>query len=456
MKRIIAMLLALVVVFGLVACGAKEAPAATEAPKAEAPAAPAATEAPVEDAEPVTIHVMHYMIQGSKADGMVAIQEEFKKLYPNVSFENSAYNQGTDYFPQLQTAIAAGDMPEIMMGNPGLYSDLIENGFVMDLTGNATIEGLGLTQADMGDVSYQGKWYAFPVDFKTWGVYYNKKIFAEQGIEIPTTHEEMVAVCQKLNDAGITPWANWYNDGASVDIEMRDVLWTQAAQNGDYDMFEKLMSGEKKVADYPYFAEALRVWGERISGWARNDATSNGQNEGNEVFLTGQAAMLFQGTWNYGTIEDAKADDFEYGFFFVPTTDTAGAPMNVQVDQAFMVNPEAENAEWAVKFMEFWLTDHMGTWSDYTKQPCITGATTENTTDFLKSILDVKASGNAVGYGEFTAPFSSAYTAAYRKALTAYASWCCTGKATDGVDSVESCIEYMQTLFDEEYAQANL
>ena len=41
MKKIIAMLLALVMVLGLAACGASE-PAATEAPKAETPAAPAA------------------------------------------------------------------------------------------------------------------------------------------------------------------------------------------------------------------------------------------------------------------------------------------------------------------------------------------------------------------------------------------------------------------------------
>ena len=43
-----------------------------------------------------------------------------------------------------------------------------------------------------------------------------------------------------------------------------------------------------------------------------------------------------------------------------------------------------------------------------------------------------------------------------RKALTAYATYCCTGKTTDGVNSVESCIEYMQELFDEEFAQAGL
>ena len=56
MKKIIAMLLALVMVMGLVACGQAPAPAATEAPKADAPAAPAATEAP-KAAEKITLKV---------------------------------------------------------------------------------------------------------------------------------------------------------------------------------------------------------------------------------------------------------------------------------------------------------------------------------------------------------------------------------------------------------------
>ena len=60
MKKLIAMLLALVMVLSLAACGAKtEAPAATEAPKAEAPAATeaAATEAP--KADPITLNIAY-------------------------------------------------------------------------------------------------------------------------------------------------------------------------------------------------------------------------------------------------------------------------------------------------------------------------------------------------------------------------------------------------------------
>ena len=60
MKKLIAMLLALVMVLSLAACGAKtEAPAATEAPKAEAPVATeaAATEAP--KADPITLNIAY-------------------------------------------------------------------------------------------------------------------------------------------------------------------------------------------------------------------------------------------------------------------------------------------------------------------------------------------------------------------------------------------------------------
>lgn len=154
MKKLFALLLVAIMALSMVACGADKT-ATTEAPKTDAPAAPAATQAEttVSD-EPVTIHCLHYMVEGEKSAGFEKIQAAFSEKYPNVTFENSAYSQGTDYFAQLQTAIASGDMPEIMMGNPGLYVDLIEGGYVMDLTGNAVIEGLGLTQADMGDVSY--------------------------------------------------------------------------------------------------------------------------------------------------------------------------------------------------------------------------------------------------------------------------------------------------------------
>lgn len=413
--------------------------------------------------EVITIRTIHYMVEGDKAAGMSKIQALFaekilKEEGKVVKFENSAYSQGTDYWPQLNSSINAQDFYEIMMGNPGLYTDLIKEGYVKDLTGNNVITSLGLTSGDMGDVSFEGKWYAYPVDFKSWGIFYNVKMFEDLGIEVPTTESQLLAACQKLLDNGISPWAEWYADGASVDINMRTVVWTKALANGDKDLFKDLMSGNKTVHDYSYFREALETWARRIGTWARKDAVSNKQTDANEVFISGQAGMLYQGTWNIGSIESLiEGKDFKYSFFLCPTDDSGVAPvLNVQVDQAFMINPKAKNAEYASKFMEYWLTDCMGLWSDESFQPCITGATTENTPPLLLRLLDAKASGKTAGYGDFTVPYTSAFTKAYRTALTAFAAWCVTNETTAGVNSVDTCLNYMQELFNEEIAQAKL
>ena len=411
-----------------------------------------------------TIIVYHYMVEGQKADALEEIEGRFAALHPelNIKWDNRAISQGgsPNYFDALNTGILAGEDITLMMGNPGTYVDLINEGYVLDLTGDPAVMSMGLGAADLADAGLDGHLYAYPVDFKSWGAFYNTKMFAENGWTVPTTKTEMLELCQKIADAGITPWANWYADGASVDIENRIVIWTKAVADGQLDMYVKLMNGEAKIADYPYFKEAIEYWGERLGagkGWARPDAVSNDQTAGNEVFISGQAAMLFQGTWNIGTIEQKIAgSDFEYGFFVVPMDDAGTSYLNTQVDQAFMVNAKSSHVEIGKAFMEYWLGNEMGFWSDATYQPCITGATTENTVPLLKSLLDAKAAGNTSGYGNFDRQLTSAFIGAFRKALTAYATWACTGVETSGVHDADSCIVYMQELFDEEIAQAAL
>lgn len=112
--------------------------------------------------EEITLTVFHYMAQTTKQAGLDAIEAAFTELHPNVKFNNIYYNQGTDYFPQLSTALSSGDQPNIIMGNPGLYPDLVTEGFVMDLSDNEVIKSLNLPSGDLGDVSADGKIYGLP------------------------------------------------------------------------------------------------------------------------------------------------------------------------------------------------------------------------------------------------------------------------------------------------------
>lgn len=449
MKKIIAMALALVMIFALCACGSTAAPAAETKP-AEAPAAETAADAAPE-VKDVTITVFHYMTQTTKQAGLDAVEKAFAEAHPeyNITWDNVFYNQGTDYFPQLQTALASGDQPEIMMGNPGLYPDLVEQGFVADLSDNETIKGLNLPAGDLGDVSADGKIYGFPIDFKTWGVFYNKAIYNQLGLSEPTTYTELLENCQKIADAGIDPWAHAFGDAVFGDIEMRNYIWTKALDAGDNNLFESLMDGSKKLADYPYFADGLNLWAQRLA-WMRDDAMTNDQNAALEVFTSGQAAMMYFGSWGIGDLEAMiEGSDFEYGFFVEPIDDEGGAKLNVQVDQAFMVNPNAENYAVAVEFMEYWVTQGAGSWSAVSLMPLLNGSTADNAPEIVKTLASIKASGNIAHYGDFTKPFNSQFTTDWRTYLTAFAE----SYANGSNQSAEDCLAAMRAKFDQNIAE---
>ena len=450
-KKLAALFLAFVMVLSLAACGAKsDESTATDAPKT---GTPAVTEAPAaEGAKDVKITIFHYMLQTTKAEGLAAVEAAFAAEHPeyNITWENIFYNQGTDYFPQLQTALASGDQPEIIMGNPGLYPDLVEQGYAADLTDNEVIKGLGLPAGDLGDVSANGRIYGFPIDFKSWGVFYNKKIFADLNLSEPTTYTELLNACQTIADAGIDPWAHAFGDAVFGDIEMRNYIWTSALDAGDNDLFAKLMSGDAKLTDYPYFAEGLETWAKRLQ-WMRDDAMVNDQNAALEVFTSGQAAMLYFGTWGIGDLEAMiEGSDFKYGFFVEPIDDEGSAKLNVQVDQSFMVNPNAEGYDVAMEFMEYWVTQG-GVWSDVSKMPLLNGYVSDDASDILKTLASIKASGNIAHYGDFTAPFNSQFTTDWRTYLTAFAESYFNGTN----QSAEECLKNMQAKFDQNIAENN-
>lgn len=108
MKKLMAMLLALVMVLSLVACGGSSAPAATQAPAAEAPAAEApAAEAPAASGEKITINVMSFT---NEVPNMIyrymELHPEFAEKYEVKDVQIST----TDglYEPALDEALAAG------------------------------------------------------------------------------------------------------------------------------------------------------------------------------------------------------------------------------------------------------------------------------------------------------------------------------------------------------------
>ena len=68
-----------------------------------------------------------------------------------------------------------------------------------------------IRETELDTVTIDGGVYGIPMDTQAWGVFYNKELFEQAGIEdVPKTVTELEDCVDKLNDAGITPFAAGY------------------------------------------------------------------------------------------------------------------------------------------------------------------------------------------------------------------------------------------------------
>ena len=178
----------------------------------------AAETAPAYDGSDVTITFYHTM--GSNLTTVLdAYIEEFNKLYPNIHVQYTAVGSYDDVRDQVSTEITVGTQPNIAYCYPdhvALYNlakavqtlDKYIDSDAMVTRADGTTETLGLTaeqKADFIEGYYNegmeygdGKMYTMPLSKSTEVLYYNKTFFDANGISVPTTWDELEAVCAKI------------------------------------------------------------------------------------------------------------------------------------------------------------------------------------------------------------------------------------------------------------------
>lgn len=189
------------------------------------------------DGSEVTIMFYHTMGQ-TLTPVLDSAIERFNKLYPNIHVEYDSVGGYDDVRDQIKTEINAGNQPNIAYCYPdhvALYNmsgavvqlDNLINSEIEITRNDGTTEVLGLTDAQIADFieGYynEGKtfgddfMYTLPMSKSTEVLYYNKTFFEENNLSVPTTWDEMEALCRKIKtiDPQSTPLgydseANWF------------------------------------------------------------------------------------------------------------------------------------------------------------------------------------------------------------------------------------------------------
>ncbi len=128
------------------------------------------------------------------------IVEDFNNSQDEVHVTFNA--TGTNHLEELMTRLATNDVPDITSQLQGYeLASYVEAGYIKDISQEPYLEYIRDTELDT--VTVDGGVYGIPMDTQAWGVFYNKKLFEQAGIEkIPETVSELKDCVDKLNAAG--------------------------------------------------------------------------------------------------------------------------------------------------------------------------------------------------------------------------------------------------------------
>jgi raffinose/stachyose/melibiose transport system substrate-binding protein len=263
----------------------------------------------------------------------------------------------TYYQAQLQSSLQGGTAADIFNANAFDTSVALYNSKnVMQLNG---LTGTNNLDEEFSHISKGGLagWstpdgkvtFGMPVASVMHGVFYNKDIFTQLNLKVPTTMDEfMAALAAVKKDGRYIPLANGTADSWADAVLVYNNM-TPAFRGGEAGR-KALINGTAKFTDPGYVAAF--TWMASLAPYLPPNYQGVGYSDGETLFIQGKAAMRLVGSWEVASIEPAAK--FQVGAFPPPPLQ-AGQKCIVDnlVDMGFMVNSATKNVDQAVKVVKW-------------------------------------------------------------------------------------------------------
>ncbi|GAB2922022.1 MULTISPECIES: extracellular solute-binding protein [unclassified Streptomyces] len=281
---------------------------------------------------------------GSEDKVFKKLAEGFEKKHPkvDVKYVNVPFGEAQNKF---KNAAQAGDgAPDVIRSEVAWTPDFANLGYLAPLDGTAALKNQDdfLKQA-VASTRYEDKTYAVPQVIDSMGVFYNKKMFEEAGVEAPANLDDLKTVAKKIKDK--TGKTGLYLRGDDP-YYFLSFLYGEGG-----DMVD---AGSKSVTiDEPEGVKAFKAVKALVDdGTAKTDASDGWENM-MQAFKNGDVAMMINGPWAVADTLTGKefADKDNLGVAPVPAGSAAqGAP---QGGHNLAVYAGSKNLDASYAFVEY-------------------------------------------------------------------------------------------------------
>ena len=349
LKRTLSLILALLMVAGLAACGGNadqqpsNPPAGNSQPAENTPAG-GGEQNPDNSADEVTLKWAVWDI--NLTTYYQPLIDAYVADHPNVKIEMVDLGS-SDYQNALITQLTGNaDLDVVCVKDIPGYANLVKGGYLSDLSGagiDSTLYGGTIEQ-----ITVDGKFYALPFRSDHWVVYYNKDLFDAANVDYPTndmTIEEYDALARKVTSG----------TGADKVYGSHFHTWRSAPS-----LFA-VLDGQHTVVDGNYdFMKSTYEWvlAEQNDGICQDYGTLKAtQTHYSGVFFNQQCAMMNMGSWFIPTqIEKVKSGEsaaVNWGIVKYPHPAGVAAGTTLGTITSVAVNSASAKQEAALDFVKF-------------------------------------------------------------------------------------------------------
>ena len=352
MKKTMCLFLAVLVLLGLAACGAKKRDAGAKdgfRPSLD------------------TSVSCHLSVVGgyNNFEALEAEFDRFNEYYPNVEL---VFTKIDDYNNMIGMALNGNDAPDIYVNYSWMYGRE-QYKAAIDHAENLADPALGLQldciRSNIILNTGDGTLPMVPVFSNTYGMLVNNSLFEKEGLRVPATYRELVAVCAAFREKGYeNPLMGFSRQETTSLFTLTLYPYFCGTVAHDEEAVKKLNALDASAGEY------MRLALEKLvqflnDGCVDLDACAEIENNYDAVilrFFEGDVPMMLcsgdavSGTKKRESRSEAFiASPFTYTFAPVPMSDE-GANFLDMPNLQFSVNKDSSNLDMANEFMRFLVT----------------------------------------------------------------------------------------------------
>ncbi|WP_268624477.1 extracellular solute-binding protein [Paenibacillus alvei] len=316
---------------------------------------------------------IQYFVGGYGDQGWKKIIAEFQKKYPNVNVKESA---GPKINDQMKPRWIQGNPPDFIYidGAGSNATQMVQDDQLMDLTdyfkeaknadGNKISDELLLKPID-----YSGKTYTIPFVFGSWGIFYDKKFFADNGWVEPKDFDTFMSEAKKIKESGkvnapfiFTGKYPYYFQSGVMDSAF------VVNNNNDTSILLDMFALKEGVFKSEPVKKALEQMVQmRDAGLIDPASAPINHIDSQMLFLQHKNAFIPNGLWLENEMKKDVPQGFEFGFIPSITQKPGGKFVAIPFTATVGIAKKAKNPAAAKAFLEFLFTKQSAiTWAEET------------------------------------------------------------------------------------------